>query len=72
MDYRSIKKVELHRHLDGSVRFETILDIARKKGVDLGIPLDKKDELFKKAKVLMPMSGLQEVLDSFWITQKVM
>lgn len=72
MDYRGIKKVELHRHLDGSVRFETILDLAKKKNIDLGIPLQNKEELFQKAKVLMPMSGLQEVLDSFWITQKVM
>lgn len=72
MDYRSIKKVELHRHLDGSVRFETIVDLARNKEIELGISLDNRDELFKKAKVLMPMSGLQEVLDSFWITQKVM
>jgi len=72
MDYRSIKKVELHRHLDGSVRFETILDLARSKNIDLGIPLDNREELFQKAKVLLPMSGLQEVLDSFWITQKVM
>ena len=72
MDYRSLKKIELHRHLDGSVRFETIIDIAKNKGIDLGIPLDNKEELFQKAKVLMPMSGLQEVLDSFWITQKVM
>ncbi len=72
MDYRSIKKVELHRHLDGSVRFETIIDLARKKNIDLGVPLGSREELFQKAKVLMPMSGLQEVLDSFWITQKVM
>ena len=72
MDYRKIKKVELHRHLDGSVRFETIVDLARSKNIDLGIPLHLRDVLFHKAKVLLPMSGLQEVLDSFWITQKVM
>lgn len=72
MDYRKMKKVELHRHLDGSVRFDTILDLAEKKNIDLGIPLDNRDELFQKAKVLLPMSGLQEVLDSFWVTQKVM
>ena len=72
MDYRSIKKVELHRHLDGSVRFDTIVDLAEKKNIDLGIPVKDRDLLFHKAKVLMPMSGLDEVLDSFWITQKVM
>jgi adenosine deaminase len=72
MEYRSIKKVELHRHLDGSVRFETIVDLARQKNIDLGIDLNDREKLFNKAKVLMPMSGLDEVLDSFWITQKVM
>ena len=72
MDYRSIPKVELHRHLDGSVRFETILDLAKTKNIDLGLPLSQRDELFKQAKVLMPMKNLDEVLDSFWTTQKVM
>ena len=31
--YRSLPKVELHRHLEGSVRLETMLDVARKHGM---------------------------------------
>ena len=31
--YRSLPKVELHRHLEGSLRLDTMLDIAREFGV---------------------------------------
>ncbi len=33
---RALPKVELHRHLDGSVRLATMLAIARRHGLDLG------------------------------------
>jgi len=33
--YRSIPKVELHRHLEGSLRFETVRELARSHGIDL-------------------------------------
>ncbi|HSA99387.1 MAG TPA: hypothetical protein VLE49_01970, partial [Anaerolineales bacterium] len=36
--YRSLPKVELHRHLEGSLRLDTMLDIARQHG--LTIPED--------------------------------
>jgi len=33
--YRSLPKVELHRHLEGSLRFETVRDVARSHGLDM-------------------------------------
>jgi len=35
MDLRALPKVELHRHLEGSVRFRTFVEIAREAGLDL-------------------------------------
>jgi adenosine deaminase len=34
-EYRSFPKVELHRHLEGSLRLATMLDVARKHGMTL-------------------------------------
>jgi adenosine deaminase len=34
-DFRSLPKVELHRHLEGSLRLATMLDVARKHGMTL-------------------------------------
>jgi adenosine deaminase len=31
--YKSLPKVELHRHLEGSLRLKTMLDIARASGI---------------------------------------
>jgi len=33
--YRSLPKVDLHRHLEGSLRFETVRELARSQGLDL-------------------------------------
>jgi adenosine deaminase len=33
--YRSIPKVELHRHLEGSLRIETLLDVAKQHGLTI-------------------------------------
>lgn len=66
---KSIPKVEFHRHLDASIRFETILDLKRKNNLDLGFPEDK---LLSKCKIYKPMTDLKEVLDTFWITQKAL
>ncbi len=33
--YRSLPKVDLHRHLEGSLRFETVREVARAHGLDL-------------------------------------
>ena len=35
MDFRALPKIDLHRHLEGSVRFETFVELAREVGIDL-------------------------------------
>jgi len=41
VDFRSFPKVELHRHLEGSVRFGTFVELAR----DVGIELPRRELL---------------------------
>ena len=33
--YRALPKVELHRHLEGSLRLDTMVDVARKHGIEI-------------------------------------
>lgn len=66
---RELPKIEFHRHLDGSVRFETILDLIKKHNLPIQM---NEEELFKKVKILSPMKDLQTVLDCFWITQSTL
>lgn len=35
MSYRALPKIDLHRHLEGSVRFDTFRELAREVGIDL-------------------------------------
>jgi len=35
VDLRALPKVELHRHLEGSIRFETFVELAKETGLDL-------------------------------------
>ena len=35
MNFLALPKIELHCHLDGSLRPETIIDIAQKEGIQL-------------------------------------
>ncbi|MEK6626575.1 MAG: adenosine deaminase [Bdellovibrionota bacterium] len=75
---KTLPKVELHRHLDGSLRFETVFDHGQRLGIFDHLKTsgmnahDFKQEVWKKVKILTPMVSLQAVLDSFWLTQKVM
>ncbi|MCX7716505.1 MAG: adenosine deaminase [Endomicrobia bacterium] len=58
-----LPKVELHRHLDGSVRVETIRDAALKYGFNL--PSENIEELKKYVQVSPECSSLTEFLKTF-------
>jgi adenosine deaminase len=67
---RRLPKVELHRHLDGSIRVDTILDLVRYQNIDVGTR--NPQEIARRARVLEPMRDLESVLRSFWILQRVL
>jgi adenosine deaminase len=67
---RALPKAELHRHLDGSIRLETVVDIATRHNLDLGVSTE--EELAGKARITEPMKDLQTVLDSFATIQQVL
>lgn len=62
--------VELHRHLDGNVRLETVLDLGRRHGVNL--PAWTPDELRPYVEVTEPVPSLLAFLAKFEVLQRVM
>ena len=65
-----LPKTDLHCHLDGSMRLETIIELARKQQVKL--PTFDKDELFRLLYAGDTCSSLDEYLRGFDITLSVM
>lgn len=65
--YNDIPKIELHCHLGGSIRTETILDIA--KTSQLQLPADDVETLNQYVQVHEQLQDLQAVLDAFGIAQ---
>ncbi len=70
MDTKKIKKVELHLHLDGSLRPSTVIDIAKKEGIEL--PSYDEKELIKYLSVDETNKDLVEYLKKFNLPLKVM
>ncbi|BDU50213.1 adenosine deaminase [Haliovirga abyssi] len=60
---KKMKKAEIHLHLDGSMRIETILDLAKKDGIEL--PTYNFDEFRKYVEVEKDNSSLIEYLKKF-------
>jgi adenosine deaminase len=61
MDLRALPKVDLHRHLEGALRLQTIIDLYREAGDPL--PETSPEELAPRAQVLEPMGSLERSLD---------
>lgn len=67
---KSLPKAELHCHLDGSMRVETIMDIAKRENVKL--PSNDLKQLKKILEVGMECKSLEEYLRPFDITAEVL
>lgn len=65
--YNDLPKTEIHLHLEGSIRTQTIIDVAREYGLKL--PSYDVDELNKHVKVYDQMRDLAAVLVAFAIFQ---
>lgn len=55
--------IDLHRHLDGSIRLATILDLARSHGIPL--PADTLDGLRPYVQITDPRPGVMAFIDKF-------
>jgi adenosine deaminase len=65
--YNNLPKTEIHIHLEGSIRTQTIIDIARE--YNLKLPAYEVDELDRHVKVYDQMRDLAAVLEAFAIFQ---
>jgi adenosine deaminase len=65
--YNDLPKTEIHIHLEGSIRTQTIIDVAREYNLEL--PSYEVSELDKHVKVYDQMRDLAAVLEAFAIFQ---
>jgi len=67
---RRLPKTDLHIHLDGSLRFSTVQDLAKEQGVNL--PADSEHGLREKLVCGDACESLEEYLEAFDITLSVL
>ena len=65
--YNNIPKTEIHCHLEGAIRTQTIIDVAKE--YNLKLPAYEVSELDKHVKVYDQMQDLETVLEAFGIFQ---
>lgn len=70
MNFENLPKIELHCHLDGSVRPETIIDIAKEEGIS--IPYYDIENIKKEVTAPAECKSLDEYLKRFKIPNLVM
>ena len=66
--FNAIPKTELHIHLEGAIRTQTILDVARQ--YNLSLPTYEVSKLDKHVKIYDQMKSLDAVLEAFGIFQR--
>lgn len=69
MNFKKLPKIELHCHLDGSLRIDTILDIAKKDNIPL--PSYNKKELINYVSIMDDCNSLDEYLNKFLYLTKL-
>lgn len=70
MNFTTLPKIELHCHLDGSLRAETIIDIAKKDGISL--PTMDREEIQQELIAPLDCESLDEYLKRFALPNLVM
>jgi adenosine deaminase len=70
MNFTTLPKIELHCHLDGSLRAETIIDIAKREGISL--PTLDRDEIQQELIAPLDCESLDEYLKRFALPNLVM
>ncbi len=65
--YNDLPKTEIHCHLEGAIRTQTLIEVARQ--YNLKLPAYEVTELERHVKVLDQLRDLQAVLEAFTIAQ---
>lgn len=70
MNLFKLPKTDLHRHIEGAVRFSTAVEIAKSLKIDL--PYTDEKALRESFLITSPMKNLKSVLDKFELTRSLL